>query len=74
MRAASATAPESPCGGDELAEFGDVQRQVIGYGIFLQFAVGDEQHGQRGRRHGDLVGAHGGFGEVRQRSRQYRPT
>ena len=50
-----------------------MQRQVIGNRILLQFGVGYQQHGQRGRRHGDLVGAHGRFGEVGKRGGQVVP-
>ena len=50
-----------------------MQRQVIGNRILLQFRVGHQQHGQRGRRHGDLVGAHGRFGEVGKRGGQVVP-
>ncbi len=57
----------------ELAELGDMQRQVIGNRILLQLGIGHQQHGQRGRGHGDLVGAHGGFGEVGERSGQVVP-
>ena len=73
-RAASATAPESPCGGAASVSFGMCSLVVRGDGIFLQLAVGHQHHRHRRRRHGDFVGAHGGFGEVRAARRGDRPT
>ena len=75
MRAASATAAESPCGRRELRRAWEcAARGRSGNGIFLQFGVGDEKHGHHRRRHGDLVGAHGRFGEVREAKPEDRPT
>ena len=42
--------------------------------LLLQFAVGYDHDGLHGRRHGDLVGANGGLGEVRQAKPANHPT
>ena len=72
--AASATAPESACGGAGERQLRHPQRAVmVGDGVLLELAVGDDHHGTVRRRHRDLVGAHRRFAEVRQRHRRVVP-
>ncbi len=47
--------------------------QSVRDGIFLKIAIGHQHYGQHRRRHCDLIGAHGGLGEVRERSRRVIP-
>ncbi len=54
-------------------KFWNVRLVVRGDGIFLQLAIGHQDHGQCRRRHGNLVGAHGGLAEMRERGGEIVP-
>ena len=51
----------------------DVEFRVIGNRALLQLAVRNQQHRRHRRRHGDLVGPHGGLREMIQRDRHVVP-
>ncbi len=70
--AVSATAPESPCGGAVRLSLG-MRRPGCGVRMRLQLCSHGDEHGSHGRRHGDVVSAHGGFGEVPERIRLIVP-
>ena len=51
----------------------DAQFRVGGDGIFLQLAVGNQNHGHHRRRHRDFVGTDGRLRKLRQRNRKIVP-
>ncbi len=50
------------------SQFRNAQPGVCADRVFLQFAIGHQQHRSHRRRHGDFVSAHRGFGKMLQRS------
>ena len=71
--ATSATAAISPAGGDDSVSFGIRSRSSERDRRLLQIAVGHQQDRPVRRSQRDLIGAHRGLGEVRQRDRQIVP-